>query len=160
MANWTYDPSQYEQKTYQVIPAGDYRARITNVTERDFSSGNTGYEIELEINGYNSKVWFYLVLDASNPQNTNQRIGDFFDSFSITNYAMGTGKQWVGMAGAVRIKHEEYKGETKARVAYCIARSRQDKLPAWKNTGTGTGAAAAAPVDIPSDLPFNLEGIG
>ena len=158
MANWTYDPSQYEEKNFEIIPVGDYRARINDVVEKTFSSGNAGYEITLDINGYSSKMWFYLVLDASNPAQTNQRIGDFFNSFGITSPAMGTGKQWIGSVGAVRVKHEMYQGENRAKVAYCINRNRQDKLPAWQNTASSANQAApAAPqVEIPSDLPFDM----
>lgn len=155
--NWNYDPSQYEEKNFEIIPVGDYRARISDVVVKTFNSGNNGYEITLDINGYNSKMWFYLVLDASNPAQTNQRIGDFFNSFGITNPAMGTGKQWIGAVGAVRVKHEQYNGENRAKVAYCIARNRQEKLAPWKNATTAT-AAPTAPVmeeiSLPNDLPF------
>ena len=155
MANWTFDPSQYQEKNFQIIPVGDYRARIADVVEKKFSSGNEGYEITLEINGYNSKIWYYLVLDASDPAKTNQRIGDFFNSFGITSPAMGTGKQWIGMVGAVRVRHEEYNGNMTAKVAYCINRARQDKLEPWKNGNAAAPAAQAAPqVEIPSELPF------
>ena len=154
--NWNYDPSQYEEKSFETIPVGDYRARISDVVVKTFKSGNSGYEITLDINGYNSKMWFYLVLDASNPAQTNQRIGDFFNSFGITNPAMGTGKQWIGAVGAVRVKHELYNGENSAKVAYCIARNRQEKLAPWQNTAT-----TAAPktivmeeITLPNDLPF------
>lgn len=158
MANqWVYDPSQYKENNFDIIPVGDYRARIAEVAEKTFSSGKQGYEITLDINGYNSKMWFYLVLDPSNVAQTNQRIGDFFNSFGITNPAMGTGKQWIGAVGAVRVKHEAYNGENRAKVAYCISRNRQDKLPAWKNTA-GTSAPQTAPatenIEIPADLPF------
>ena len=155
MANWTYDPSQYKEQNFALIPVGDYRARIVDVVEKTYSTGNSGYEITLEINGYNSKVWHRLVLDPKNPQRTNQSIGDFFNSFGITNPSMGTGKQWIGAVGAVRIKHEDYNGDTTAKVAYCINRSRQDKLPAWKNP-QGTGATPQPYVDIPSNLPFDV----
>jgi hypothetical protein len=156
MAQWTYDPSQYEEKSFEIIPAGDYRARIAEVAEKTFNSGNQGYEITLDINGYNSKIWFYLVLDSSNPKQTNQRIGDFFNSFGITNPAMGTGKQWEGAVGAVRIKHELYEGENRAKVAYVIARNRQDKLPAWQNTPNASAPNSFETVpQVPdSDLPF------
>ena len=154
MANWTFDPSQYSEKNFEIIPAGDYRARIEDVVEKTFSSGNQGYEITLSINGYNSKMWFYLVLDKSNPAQTNQRIGEFFDSFGITTRTFGNGKQWIGSVGAVRVKHETYKGENRAKVAYVIAKNRQDKLPAWKNAGATSAAAPAAQVEIPDDLPF------
>lgn len=157
MANWTYDPSQYEEKNFEIIPVGDYRARIADVVEKTFNSGNPGYEITLDINGHNSKMWLYLVLDASNPAQTNQRIGDFFNSFGITNPAMGTGKQWIGAVGAVRVKHETYNGENRAKVAYVISRSRQDKLEPWKSNGSATTApAAAATVEIPDELPFDV----
>lgn len=154
MSQWVYDPSQYQEKNFELIPAGDYRARIADVTEKTFKSGNPGYEITLNINGYNSKMWFYLVLDSSNVAQTNQRIGDFFNSFGIPGTAMGTGKQWIGAVGAVRVKHEEYNGSMTAKVAYCINRNRQESLPAWKNTQQNAAPAPAAQVDIPDDLPF------
>ena len=159
MANsWVYDPSQYQEKNFELIPQGDHRVRIADVVEKTFKSGNQGYEITLDINGYAAKAWFYLVLDPSNPQQTNQRIGDFFNSFGITSPAMGTGKQWIGCVGAVRIRHEVYNGENVARVAYTIARSRQDKLPAWKNTGAAPAPTAAPTpeVNIPENLPFDV----
>ncbi len=155
MANWSYDPSQYQEKNFEIIPVGDYRARISDVVEKTFSSGNQGYEITLDINGFNSKMWFYLVLDPSNVAQTNQRIGEFFNSFGITTPGMGTGKQWIGSVGAVRIKHEAYNGENRAKVAYVIGRNRQDKLPAWKNTGAAPAPAPAQDyVNIPDNLPF------
>ena len=110
MANWTFDPSQYEEKSFELIPAGDYRARIEDVQEKTFRSGNEGYEITLAINGYAAKMWYYLVLDQSNAARTNQSLGDFFNSFGITQYNLGTGKQWIGKVGAVRVKHELYNG--------------------------------------------------
>lgn len=157
MANWTYDPSQYEEKNFQIIPVGDYRVRIADVVEKTFNSGNSGYEITLDVNGYNSKIWYYLVLNPSNPQLTNQKIGDFFNSFGITNPSMGTGKQWIGQVGAARIKHEDYQGEQNAKVAYFINRNRQDKLPAWQNNGTPSNGGfqnVADVVEIPEELPF------
>ena len=159
MANWNFDATQYKEQDFSIIPAGDHRVRIEDVIEKKFNSGNEGYEITLTVNGYNSKLWFYLVLDASNVERTNQRIGEFFNSFGITNTAMGTGKQWIGAVGAVRVKHEEYNGTMSAKVAYCINKGRQDKLDPWKNSNsaTATAPAAAPPVQVPdSDLPFYL----
>lgn len=158
MANWTFDPSQYQERNFELIPVGDYRLRIADVVEKTFKSGNSGYEITMDVSGHASKVWFYLVLDNSNHAQTNQRLGEFFDSFGIKGVTTGTGKQWVGAVGAGRIKHDEYNGKTSAKVAYLIARNRQDKLPAWQNptnqNQAQTQAAPTAQVDIPSDLPF------
>jgi hypothetical protein len=71
---------------------------------------------------------------------------------------MGTGKQWIGAVGAVRIKHEEYQGNNTAKVAYVIARNRQDKLPAWQNptNATQTAAPVEQTVNIPENLPFEV----
>ena len=156
--NWTFDPSQYSEKNFEIIPVGDYRARIADVVEKQFKSGNEGYEITLAINGYSSRIWFYLVLDKGNPERTNQSIGDFFNSFGITSYAMGTGKQWIGKVGAVRVKHEQYNGENQAKVAYCIGRDRQEKRAPWKgNAPTPTATATpTAQVEIPDNLPFDM----
>ena len=158
MANWTFDPSQYEEKDFQIIPVGDYRVRIADVVEKRFNSGNEGYEITLDVSGYNSKLWFYLVLNPNEVQKTNQRIGEFFRSFGITNTAMGTGKQWLGMVGACRVKHEEYNGNMSAKVAYVLDPKRAEKLEPWKEPGRANGAAPAAQqqVEIPSDLPFTM----
>ncbi len=155
MANWNFDASQYKENDFQIIPVGDHRVRIADVNEKRFNSGNEGYEITLDVNGHGSKLWFYLVLDKSNIERTNQRIGEFFNSFGITNHAMGSGKQWIGAVGAVRVKHEEYNGNTSAKVAYCINRNRQDKLAPWKETGTAP-VTSFADVQIPdAELPFN-----
>lgn len=156
MANWTFDPSQYSERNFELIPVGDYRLRIAEVTEKTFKSGNSGYEITMDVSGHASKVWFYLVIDPSNPAQTNQRIGEFFDSFAINGVSMGSGKQWVGAVGAGRIKHDEYNGKTSAKVAYLIARNRQDKLPMWQNVGATVAPAAQVQVEIPDDLPFDM----
>ena len=154
--NWTFDPSQYNERNFELIPVGDYRLRIAEVTEKTFKSGNSGYEITMDVSGHASKVWFYLVIDPSNPAQTNQRIGEFFDSFAINGVSMGSGKQWVGAVGAGRIKHDEYNGKTSAKVAYLIARNRQDKLPMWQNVGATVAPAAQVQVEIPEDLPFDM----
>lgn len=153
MANWTFDPSMYQEQDFSIIPAGDHRVRIMDVEEKVSRTGNEMYEITLAVNGYNSKLWFYLVLDTSDRQKTMNRIGDFFDSFGITERNLGSGKQWIGKVGAVRVKHEDYNGNTSAKVAYVIKRKNQDKLEPWKNVGGAAAPAAPASID-PSELPF------
>ena len=154
---WNFDPNQYEEKEgFTIIPVGDHRVRINDViSKKSKNTGNDMFEIVLDVSGHSSKLWYYLVLDPADPKKTNQRIGDFFNSFGITSPAMGSGKQWIGTVGAVRVKHEEYNGENRAKVAYCLARNRQDKLAPWKNMAT---TAAPTPtvesISIPDDLPF------
>lgn len=156
MATWNFDPSSYEEKDFAIIPAGDHRVRISDVEEKVSKRGNEMYEVTFEVSGHSSRLWFYLVLDRNDPKKTNQRIGEFFDSFGITDHNLGSGKQWIGKVGAVRVKHEEYMGNTSAKVAFVINRKGQDKLPPAKFSGTAAPAVGGfqqTNVD-PGDLPF------
>lgn len=159
MATWNFDPNMYEEKDFAIIPVGDHRVRIVDVEERVSKSGNDMYEITFEVSGHSSRLWHYLVLDRNDPKKTNQRIGEFFNGFGIADNSMGSGKQWIGKVGAVRVKHEEYNGSMGAKVAYILSRKNQDKLPPAKFSATAVSASAPAasfqPTSVaPEDLPF------
>lgn len=149
MAYWKFNPNEYEEKefNYELIPEGDYRARIEEVIEKTFKSGNEGFEITLKINGYDSKVWYYLVLNPADTKATNQRLGTFFKCFGIQSTDVQDFRMWHGQVGGVRIVHEEYNGNKNAKVKYLISKENQAKLPAWEG---------AAPVEVvdDGDLPF------
>lgn len=157
---WTFNPNEYEEQSFQLVPIGDHRVRINDVVfKKSKNSGNDMYEITLDVSGYGSKLWYYLVLDPSDTKKTNQRIGSFFDSFGITDYNMANYPRWKGKVGAVRVLHEEYNGENQAKVRFCLSRKNQDKLPPAK-FGNATAAAAPmgsfAPIEADDDaLPFN-----
>lgn len=156
MANWSFNPNDYQERDFTLIPEGNHRVRISDVTERTFRSGNEGYEIVLEVSGYNSKIWYYLVLNPADVKQTNQNIGAFFNSFGITGNQMGTGKQWIGKVGAARVKHEAYNGQTSAKVQYLINRSKQDELPQWQGNGAPAKSAEQGFVQVDDEeLPFN-----
>lgn len=133
MANWTFDSNDYTAREFALIPEGDHRVRITKVAEKVFSTGNEGFEITLEVNGHNSNLWYYLILDPTDRQRTNQRLGMFFDSFAITDYNLSNYDSWVGKDGAVRVRHGAYKGTITAQVAFCLGKLQQKKLPVWKD---------------------------
>ena len=137
MANFNFDPSSHKEVDFSVIPVGNHRARVSDVVEKKSKSGNDMYEITLDVSGYNSKLWFYLVLMQDKPEQTNNKIGAFFDSFGISDQRIvdGIEKSWIGKVGAVRVKHEDYNGETQAKVSYCISKEKQEKLPPWKEPG-------------------------
>jgi hypothetical protein len=152
MANWNYNPNHYEERDFSIIPEGNYRVRISDVTEKIFSSGNEGYEIVLDVAGHSSKLWYRLVLNRQNEKQTNQNLGAFFNSFGIANTQLGNGRQWIGKVGAVRVKHEPYNGNMNAKVHYLISRNKQEDLPPWQDKGT----PAPQPIVInDEDLPFN-----
>lgn len=151
---WNYNPAEYEEQDFAIIPVGDHRMRIADVVEKTFSSGNDGYEITLDVSGHASKLWHYLVLDKADTKKTNQRIGAFFDSFGITDYDMTHYKGWVGKVGAARVRHEEYNGEQRAKVAFLLSRSKQDKLPPAQFNGAASPAANVGVTITDEDLPF------
>ena len=154
---WIFNPNEYEAKEFTIIPAGDHRVRISDVAGKTFKSGNNGFEITLEVSGHGGSLWFYLVLDPSDTKKTNQRIGTFFESFGITDYDLSHYRNWIGKVGGVRVKHEEYNGSQSAKVAFCLNRKNQDKLPEAKfSSATATAPINTAPtvtVDE-DDLPF------
>ena len=153
MAVWNFDPAAYVEADFTIVPVGDHRVRIADVEEKVSKSGNDMYEITFEVSGYNSRLWYYLVLDRNDPKKTNQKIGEFFNGFGIMDHSMGSGKQWIGKVGAVRVRHEEYNGSQSAKVAYILNRKNQDKLPPAKFANNAAPVPAGPVVDN-SDLPF------
>lgn len=156
---WNFDPNQYEEKEgFSIIPVGDHRVRIEDVISKQSKSGRDMFEITLAVSGHSSRLWYYLVLDPADPKKTNQRIGDFFNSFGITDYNMANYSRWKGKVGAVRVVHEEYNGEQQAKVRFCLNRKNQDKLPPAKFASAEATASTASNfatiVDDDNALPF------
>ena len=151
--SWTFNPADYEERDYSLIPAGDHRVRIADVVEKTFKSGNEGYEITFDVSGHNSKLWFYLVLNKADQKQTNQNLGAFFECFGITQYTMGNGKQWIGKVGGCRVKHEEYNGSQSAKVQYLLNKKKQDQLPPWQGKAATAPAAGFTQADD-TELPF------
>ena len=157
---WNFDPNQYEEKEgFSIIPVGDHRVRIEDVISKQSKSGRDMFEITLAVSGHSSRLWYYLVLDPADPKKTNQRIGDFFNSFGITDFNMANYPRWKGKVGAVRVVHEEYNGENQAKVRFCLNRKNQDKLPPAKFSTDATVSASSvggfAPIEADDDaLPF------
>lgn len=155
--NWNYDASQYEERSFKPLEAGDYRVRIANAENMTSkTSGNEMTKLTLEVSGNNSKLFNYIVYDQSNQQMANQKLGALFASLGI---APDMNEQhWVGKVGAVRVKHREYNGEPQAEVAYWLTKEKADKLPAWVEPSGGSAPAATVSGGFTeineSDLPF------
>ncbi len=128
MLNWQFNEKEYTARNFTLIPEGDHRVNINNVVEKVFNSGKEGFEITLNVPGYDSKLWYCLVLDPIDSVKTNQRLGMFFDSFDIRDYDLSHYHNWVGKDGAVRVRHSTYNGSKNASVAFCLSRSQQSKL--------------------------------
>ena len=157
--SWNFDNSQYEEQSFKPIPQGEHRVRIAAAEEQTSKSGNQMIKLVLDVSGYNSTIWHWIVFMPDNQKLTNQKLGELFSSFGIQpgNFNLTS---WIGKTGAAKVKHELYEGETTVKIAYFIGKDRQDKLPAWKEPSnktavTGGGNADFTPVDVPDDLPFN-----
>ncbi len=139
--NWNYDANDYNENSYVVIPEGIHRARISKAEEKTYNSGREGIAITFDISGYSGKVFYNLVFMAEDKQQTNQKLGSLFNSFGIQpSMDLNT---WIGKVGAISVKHEEYQGEKQARFHYCVNKSKQENLPAWKEPLSGNNAASA-----------------
>ena len=158
MINWNFDAKDYTEKAFKPIPVGDHRVRIASAEEQTSSAGNQMIKLVLDVSGYNSTIWHFIVFMPDKKELTNQKLGELWNSFGIPqgNFNLNS---WVGKVGAAKVKHETRDGNENAKIAYFISKDRQDKLPAWQDPANGNTAASivnnfnAMPVDI--DLPFN-----
>ena len=152
--NWNFSADDYTEQSFKPIPVGDHRVRIAEAEEQTSSSGKQMIKLVLNVSGYNSTIWHYIVFMPENQKLTNQKLGELWNSFGIPQGNFNL-QSWVGKVGAAKVKHEEYNGESNAKVAYFISKDRQDKLPAWKDgNSTASGGFVEAPVDE-GFLPFN-----
>ena len=154
---WVFNAEDFEEQSFKPIPVGDHRVRIASAEEQRSGSGNQMIKLVLDVSGYNSTIWHWIVFIPENKKLTNQKLGEFWNSFGIEqgnlNYT-----SWIGKVGAAKVKHEEYNGESNAKIAYFISKDRQDKLPAWaepSNKAAVTGQAQATPVPTSDDVPWN-----
>ena len=154
MVNWNFNASDYEEQSFKPIPVGDHRVRIASAEEQTSNSGRQMIKLVLDVSGYNSTIWHFIVFMPENQKLTNQKLGEIFKSFGIPQGNFNL-QQWVGKVGAAKVKHEEYNDNTNPKIAYFINKDRQDKLPAWKEPSSTSTTSDFTPVDDPGDLPFN-----
>ena len=151
MANWKYNPGNYNEDGFSLIPAGDYRVRIDTAEETESRSGKDMIKLTLSVSGQNTKLWFYLVFDNSSEQaiqNTDQRLGSIFNSFNIEPGNLNT-YDWEGKTGGARIRQRtDPNGNLRSEVHFFLPRKKVDELPAWIEgkgaPGSGQTAKPAA----------------
>jgi hypothetical protein len=153
--SWNYNSNDYQEQSFSLIPTGDHRVRIKSAEETKSNAGNDMIKLTLEVSGHSGSLWHYIVFMPDNPQMTNQKLGQIFDSFGIQPGNMNIAS-WVGKVGGCRVKHEKYNGSDTERVAYFLSRSKVDALPAWQDSPgkasvTGGNYTEIAPED---ELPF------
>ena len=157
MVNWNFNAADYEEQSFKPIPVGDHRVRIASAEEQTSNSGRQMIKLVLNVSGHNATIWHFIVFMPENQKLTNQKLGELWNSFGIPQGNFNL-QQWVGKVGAAKVKHEDYNGESSAKIAYFINRDRQNKLPDWQEptnvNSTGNGFDGI-PMPSDGDLPWN-----
>lgn len=153
MINWQFNENDYQEQSFAPIPVGDHRVRIASIEEKQSQNRNDMLVLTLDVSGHTGSLWYYLVFMPQNPQMTNQKLGQIYDSFGITPGNMNF-SSWVGKVGGARVKHEQYNGETSPKVNYFLSRSKVDNLPAWSDTPGKASVTGGTPTVDDLDLPF------
>ena len=151
--SWNYQRD--ESTGFKPIPVGDHRIRIAKAEKAVSKTGKDMLTLEFEVSGYNSHLYHYIVFLPDRPEITNRNLTQFFDSFKDIPEGDFNTANWVGKIGACHVKHEEYNGNTNAKVKYFIDKDKQGTLPAWvePENGSQTVVGAGAPnVNVPANV--------
>ena len=117
---------------FPLMKEGDYRVRINRVSITLGSDYNAHFEIILDVSGTARKLTYYVCLDMNNEQETNNRLQALYNSFGINYSEQDNLDLWKHKTGAVKIIHKQYQGKTFAKIAFCLDKEYQKKLPTWK----------------------------
>ncbi len=117
---------------FPIMREGDYRVRINRASITVDSDNNDLLEIVLDVSGTARKLTYHICLDESNEQHTNNRLKALYNSFDINYSEQDNLDSWKRKTGAIRITHTQYQGKMFAKIAFCLDKEYQKKLPKWK----------------------------
>lgn len=145
-----------EEAQFETIPEGNYRIRIKSADKAISKSGNDMLALQFEVSGSNTILYHYIVFMNDRPEITNRMLTQFFDAFKDIPEGDFNMSNWIGKVGACKVKHEEYNGNTNAKVHYFIKADKQDELPPWKEPSNSSPASEDGFEVGPEvgDLPF------
>ncbi len=117
---YSYSPGDYDPEGGFAVPdIGPLRVKIIEAKEKISGAGNDMMELTLEIQegiAKGSKLWEYIVYG----EYAGNRFGGILHSCGKdpTVQRNISPSLLVGLEGEVQIKHETYKGNKRAKVAY------------------------------------------
>ena len=130
---WEY---KREEQKFDVMPEGQYRIRIKSAEKAKSKNGNDMLALQFEVSGQNSLLYHYIVFMPDRKEITNRMLTQFYDSFKDIPEGDTNLANWIGKVGACKVKHDEYNGNTTAKVSYFIKAEKQADLPAWSEPKT------------------------
>lgn len=138
-SGFSFNPDDYEDTSFEPLPAGKYRVRIDNVEQKTSKSGNPYWQLELAISGDNRKIWHNITFLKDNMQRTGETLKKFFNAFGITDYNLNNWHQWAGRtAGAkTKIRPAEGQYEARAEIHFFLSPEETAKLPDWQEPSNG-----------------------
>lgn len=121
---WNY---QREESTFEEIPVGEHRVRIADAEKAISKNGNDMLVLTLDVSGYKSRLWYYVVFMSDHPEITNRNLTAIFDSFGIADGDFNLAN-WKGKVGACVTKQDDFG----TKVRYFLSKKKQEKLPPWQ----------------------------
>lgn len=138
---WNYQRD--ESSSFKPIPEGAHRIRIAKAEMAKASTGKDMLVLEFDVSGYSSKIFHNIVFLPDRPEITNRNLTQFFNSFKDIPEGDFTVANYVGKVGACQVKHEEYNGNTNAKVKFFIAADKAANLAPWKEPEKKADSASA-----------------
>ena len=143
---WNY---QREESTFEEIPVGEHRVRIADAEKAISKNGNDMLVLTLDVSGYRSRLWHYVVFMPDHPEITNRNLTSIFDSFGIADGDFNLAN-WKGKVGACMTKQDEFG----TKVRYFLSRKKQENLPPWQEPDSAPKKPQLQAFDDPEDCPF------
>lgn len=143
---WNY---QREESTFEEIPVGEHRVRIADAEKAISKNGNDMLVLTLDVSGYKSRLWHYVVFMPDHPEITNRNLTSIFDSFGIADGDFNLAN-WKGKVGACMTKQDEFG----TKVRYFLSKKKQESLPPWQEPDSAPKKPQLQAFDDPDDCPF------
>lgn len=134
---WAYQREESD-RTFTPIPEGDYRIRVRSADKATSKNGRDMLALQFDVSGSNQILYHYIVFLDDHPEITNRMLTQFFDSFDGISEGDFNMRNWIGKVGACKVKHEEYNGNTNAKIHYFLSGKRKEALPPWQEPAGST----------------------
>lgn len=146
--SWLDKPNTYKKYGFIEIPEGNHRVQICKASVKKYKYDKRCYELALKISGHHTKLWYHLWYNPLEPDRTNRRFYDFFNSFEIDDFELANYKSWVGKQGAIKVIHDyidipKVYDESdddldplywyEIKIVRCLYGPERDNLPAWSD---------------------------